>query len=118
MGLASLPFLQFGMGHGHSHSLTAHADHTPHHGGRLSMVGDHHIEIVVSVDEIRVFVSDALRRPLEPVSGTLRFEGGDERSLTWRSSYLAAARRATHARADLAVELEDGVVLELRALEF
>jgi hypothetical protein len=117
-GLASLPFLQYGLGHGHAHSIVAHTDHSAHHGGRLTMVGDHHIEVVRSADEIRIFVSDGLRRPLEPASGVVRFASGDELQLRWRSSHLVAAHRADGGRADLTIELEDGTVLELPEIQF
>jgi hypothetical protein len=112
--LASLPFLQFGLGDDHSHSQRAHADHSAWHGGRLAMVGDHHIEIVESSDQLRVFTSDAFRRPLRPTAGTLRVDGGPPILLQWRSSYLVAERSSARRAADLAIELKDGVVLELR----
>lgn len=44
-------------------------DHTPLHGGQVGMVGDYHLEVVDTGEEIRVYVSDECRSPLPPPSG-------------------------------------------------
>ena len=46
-------------------------DHTPHHGGVVSMWGTTHLEVAASPDGIlRVYVSDVWRRPLSAASWT------------------------------------------------
>src|SRR5262249_11817282 len=58
-------------------SSQPHADHDPRHGGVVTMVGDHHIEIVVRRDgTILLYPTDAVRRPIAPrdVQGAVRIE--------------------------------------------
>ena len=44
-------------------------DHTPKHGGAVSMAGGVHFEVVADPDgRVRVYVSDRRRRPLAPES--------------------------------------------------
>ena len=71
--LATLPFLRYAVGD-HVHGRP-HMDHTPHHGGQLGMVGDHHVEVVRVSGRLEVFVSDAHRRPLDVASGRATFDG-------------------------------------------
>jgi hypothetical protein len=114
VALALLPFLQFAVGHGHSHSVEAHADHTSKHAGRVAMVGDHHMEVVESDEKLRVFVSDALRRPLRPQRGDVRFDDGERLAMEWRTSHFSIRRESPRFATDLSIELDDGMVLEAR----
>lgn len=64
---------QGAMEHMHAHDA-AHLDHSPHHGGVVSMFRDLHLEFVSEQPgEYRVYLTDAYRRPISPegVSGTL-----------------------------------------------
>src|SRR5512139_186450 len=78
--LATFPFLHYAHLGGHGE---AHADHEPHHGGQLGMVGDHHIELVRHRGQIQVFVSDASRRPVQPAQGWITFDGSAAMPLVW-----------------------------------
>lgn len=80
LALGALPFVQYGVDAGHGSG--AHADHTPHRGGVLQMTGDHHLEVVLSAEGIRVFVSDAWRRPIRADSAFARFDGAAPRPMT------------------------------------
>lgn len=90
--LATLPFLHFT--HLGEHA-EAHTDHEPRHGGQLGMVGDHHIELVRRRGEVQVFVSDAWRRPVQPSSGSVTFDGGAPQPLAWRNHRLVGADQST-----------------------
>lgn len=60
--------------HGGGSDPKAHQDHNPRHGGVVTMEGDNHVEIVVGPDgAVDLFVSDAVRKPIDPaeVSGTI-----------------------------------------------
>lgn len=55
-------------------------DHTPHHGGVVGMVGDHHVEALALADgTLRVYVTDRWRKPLpvEKIEGKVTIESGD-----------------------------------------
>jgi len=72
--LATLPFWRYAAGE-HDHGK-AHGDHSPHHGGQLGMVGNHHVEVLRSGGRLEVFVSDAHRRPVDATSGRVVFDAG------------------------------------------
>ncbi len=60
-----------------SPSAQPHGDHEPRHGGVVTMVGDHHVEIVVRREgTILLYPTDAIRRPIpaREVKGTVRIE--------------------------------------------
>jgi hypothetical protein len=86
LALATLPFLMF-LGDD-AHDATPHADHAPRHGGRLVMVGDHHLELVERDTLLEVYVSDAVRRPLRPSAARLVDANGAERALGWADSHV------------------------------
>lgn len=49
----------------------AHSDHSPKHGGVVTMEGDNHVEIVVTADgTIDLYLTDAVRRPIPPADAT------------------------------------------------
>jgi Cu/Ag efflux protein CusF len=99
-------------------------DHTPHHGGVVSMWGMTHIEVAATPDGwVRIYPSDVWRRPLSPAgwtgSVTLDMPGGTE-TLT-----LAAQGEALEAHGPpLAVPavfahvrlMHDGPPIEMHAL--
>ena len=106
--LAATPFLRY------AHlgaSLIPHADHAARHGGRLVMLGDHHVELVRGCAGIQVFVSDAVRRPLQPVSASARFDGGPRVALHWEDHRMLADGDARSAEVELEIALEGGVRL-------
>jgi hypothetical protein len=108
--LASLPFLQFGVGAGHE----PHADHSSHRGGVLQMVGDHHLEIVDDGGRLFVFVSDAQRRPLRAASARTRVDGArDAIAMDWRSDHFEVALEGPYEMLEIVVALQAGP--ELRA---
>ncbi len=61
--------------------LAAH-DHTPLHGGVVSMVADLHIEHRAVDGEHRFWVSDAYRQPVKTVTGGTIVDGGQSLPLT------------------------------------
>lgn len=69
----------------HTHDeAEAHSDHSAHHGGLLGMSGDLHLEIVSEEPgEYRIFMSDALREPINPegVSGVLVLNPGKDHEM-------------------------------------
>ena len=103
--LATLPFVHFG--HLGDH-VAAHADHEPRHGGQLGMVGDHHVEVVRRRGEVQVFVSDAWRRPVQPTSGTVTFDGGTSQPLAWRNHRLVASDHDPARTIGIEVAIRDG----------
>ena len=108
--LALLPFLVYGTS-GHPHA--PHADHAPRHGGDLFMLGDYHVEIVQRGQRVELFVSDAVRRPLQPEAGSVAFEGGARRAMQWRNPRLVAAVPPGERVDRVTVTLEAGRVLDL-----
>lgn len=71
-------------------------DHTPHHGGVVTMVGMLHLEAVaMPPDVVRVYLSDVWRAPLSPAAttGTVMVRSGDGR----RAVPLVAGKDALEA---------------------
>src|SRR5262249_42581535 len=109
---ASTPFLHYASFGG---SAPPHADHEPHYGGQLGMIGDQHIEVVRRRGRVEVFVSDARRRPLHPLHGWAVFDRGQARPLAWTDHRLAGDDVVGARAIEAIVVLEDGTRL---ALEF
>lgn len=108
LALAALPFLRyahFGAG--------AHADHEPHHGGQLGMVGEHHVELVQRDGRFEVYVSDAWRRPLRPARGRLAPDRGAPLELSWSGGRLVAPAALGGRKVEVAIELDDGTTLAI-----
>jgi hypothetical protein len=102
------PYFSWGAAH------SAHADHTPHHGGYLAMVGDHHLEVVQRRGELQVFVSDARRRPLRPSEGWLIIGPTRlKRPLRWHNHRLIGAMTERGQDVEVVVTLEDGTHLAM-----
>jgi len=112
LALASLPFVMFGMG-GHSHASGPHMDHAARHGGQLGMVGDSHMELVRKDGRLSLYVSDALRRPLTPVRGTLQFGDGEPAPMQHERFCLSGSDNRAAEDVTCTVWLEDGTRLEL-----
>ena len=110
--LGTIPFARYAHFDGRAE---AHADHEPHHGGQLGMVGDHHVELVRRGGRVEVYVSDAWRRAVRPTRGSIAFEDGAEQPLAWKDGRLVATDRETATTATLVVVLSDGTRL---AIEF
>jgi hypothetical protein len=113
--LFTLPFqLYLHGGSHHDRGAEPHADHDARHGGTLVMVDDHHLEIVMTNGRVEVYVTDSLRRPVQPTGGNVVFDEGTTRDLTWESYRLTAGTPAAFAWADYEVWLESGAVLAIR----
>ena len=110
LALATLPFLHYATGGGHT---GPHENHAARHGGQLGMVGDYHLEVVRRDGRIEVFVSDAYRHPVAPTRGWMRFDQGPQQPLRWERYRLvgAADMNATEVTCD--VMLPDGRGLSL-----
>jgi hypothetical protein len=115
--MAALPWLHFGEAvHEHvrdDDGSAAHADHAPHHGGQLGMVGDLHMELVELDDRIEVYLSDAGRRPLLPVQGSVRFDDGEARPMTVSDRRLVTALDGDAREATVEVASAQGPPLEM-----
>jgi hypothetical protein len=111
--LAGLPFFQSGLGN-RGHAGAFHMDHSPHHGGQLLMLGNHHLEIVEKDTVLELFVSDAERRPLRPESATIAFDRDPARSFAWSSYRMTVDRPAAYDWADYRIELASGPPLTIR----
>ncbi len=85
LGLFAMPFLQYGLGGGHAHGAGPHSDHGARHGGHLVMLRDYHLELVEHSDFVELYLSDALRRPLRPMSCSVAFDGGPFTPCDWHS---------------------------------
>ena len=75
------------------------------------MVGDYHLEIVEKEGSVELFVSDALRRPLQATGGVAIFDSGAARPLAWSSYRLTSDRPALYSSAEYRVTLADGTPL-------
>lgn len=111
--LFALPFLQSGVGSDHAHG-SSHMDHRPHHGGWLLMLGNHHLEVVERAGILELYVSDAQRRPLRPLSATIVFDEGREQTLEWSGYRLVVSKPAYYDWADYRVVLADAPALAIR----
>ena len=108
--LATLPFLRYAHIGGPGE---AHADHEPHYGGQLGMVGDHHVEVRRRQGKVEAFISDAWRRPIQPREGWVVFEGADTMPLMWESSRLVGRDRTEASQIEAVVVLADGTRLDV-----
>ena len=111
--LAGLPFFQSGLGD-RGHAGAFHMDHSPHHGGQLLMLGNHHLEIVERGDRLDLFVSDAERRPIRPESATIAFDGDPARPFAWSGYRMTVGRPAVYGQADYRIALAGGAPLTIR----
>jgi len=111
--LFALPFLQSGLGDGHS-TGALHMDHAARHGGTLRMLGNYHLEVVERDQTVELYVSDAERRPLRPRDATIAFDDSAAQPLAWSSYRLVAARPAHYDWADYRVNLSDAPLLTIR----
>jgi hypothetical protein len=113
--LFTLPFqLYLFAGSHHGDRTQPHTDHDPHHGGTVVMVDDHHLEIVETDGRVEVYVTDALRRPVQPTDGDVSFDDGATAALVWNAYRLVAQTPRTFTWGDYGVRLKDGTVLAIR----
>jgi len=113
--LFTLPFQMYGRGSSHhGGDAEPHADHEPRHGGLVVMVDDHHLEIVANGDRVEVYVTDALRRPVQPIGGSVVFDDAARAALTWSGYRLVANTPTPLAWGDYEVQLDGGSVLAIR----
>jgi len=113
--LFTLPFQMYGRGGAHhgGHS-EPHGDHAARHGGTLVMVDDYHLEIVERDTSVEVYVTDALRRPVQPIGGSVVFDDAARAALTWSGYRLVANTLTPFAWGDYEVQLDGGSVLAIR----
>lgn len=111
--LASFPLVMFGVGSGHTDGVGPHIDHAPRFGGQLGMVGDHHIELVRKDGRIAIYASDATRRPVRALRGTVRFDDGAAHVLLAERFKLIGKDDADAEEVSCSVWLEDGTHLQL-----
>jgi hypothetical protein len=102
--LFALPFLQSGLWDSGTHGAF-HMDHAPHHGGRLLMLGNHHLEIVEGGDRLDLYVSDAERRPLHPESATIAFDASPATNFVWSGYRMTVPRPASYGAAEYRIAL-------------
>jgi hypothetical protein len=113
--LFTLPFQLYLHGGSHHDGRAApHADHDARHGGTLVMVDDHHLEIVTADGRIAVYVTDALRRPVQPSGGSALFNDGTSTTFAWQAYRLVAEAPRGFVWADYEIRLENSVVLAIR----
>lgn len=112
--LFALPFLQSGLGRTHSHDSAPHMDHAPRHGGVLLMIGQYHLEIVEAGHAVELYVSDALRRPLRPRSGSVSFDGRPAQVLDWSGYRLTATTPPVYGAAEYSIAFEEGPPLSIK----
>lgn len=112
--LFALPFLQSGVGDQHGHDTGPHMDHAPRHGGRLLMLGNHHLEIVEGTDRLRVYVSDSTRQPLRSPQASVTFDGAAPQTLIPSGYSLTAPRPAGYRYADYRIALAGAADLTIR----
>jgi hypothetical protein len=92
---------------------TMHGDHSAHHGGQLGMAGDYHLEFVRRDREIEIYPSDARRKPLEAVGGSLDYGDGIARKLRPRDGFLHGPYVAGSESVNAIVELANGDRVEI-----
>ena len=80
-------------------------------GGVLRMVGDHHLEVRRRLGRIEVFVSDAVRTPVEARAGWVSFAGAEREPLRAGRDRLSGPDRAPDRAMRVEIELDDGEVL-------
>jgi hypothetical protein len=102
--LFALPFLQSGLWDSGTH-VGLHMDHEPHHGGRLLMLGDHHLEIVEKTGTLELYVSDAQRRPLQPEFATIAFDSTPATPFLWSGYRMTVPRPVSYDAADYRIAL-------------
>ena len=117
--LFALPFLQSGVGDMHDHEQQgrdsgAHMDHAPRHGGRLLMLGNHHLEIVEDTGRLRLYVSDSARQPLHSLQASVAFDGAAPQTLKPSGYALTAPRPAGYRYADYRIALAGAADLTIR----
>lgn len=112
--LFSLPFLQSGLWSDHAHEGSDHMDHSPHHGGSLLMLGDHHIEVVDEGKQLELYLSDSERRPIQPRLAFVRFDDGGALSMEWSAYRLVIPRPDNYQWADYRIVVDDGPPLTIR----
>lgn len=113
--LFTLPFQLYLHGGSHHDGRDApHTDHDARHGGTLIMVDDHHLEVVAADGRVEVYVTDALRRPVQPSGGSALFDDGTATTFAWQSYRLVAETPRGFVWADYEIRLEDGAVLAIR----
>jgi hypothetical protein len=112
--LLLLPFLLFGGGDHHG-GAAPHADHDPRHGGRVVMIGDHHVEIVERGGAVEIYPSDAVRRPLPLASGRAISRDGSAHPLAWERDRLLARPPVADTAERYEIAVPDGPVLALPA---
>jgi hypothetical protein len=113
LALAGLPFFQSGFGHRGAHGAL-HMDHEPHHGGRLLMLGDHHLETVEKDGALELYVSDAERRPLRPEAATIAFDGEAAAPMEWSGYRMTVSLPARYAEAEYRIALAGAAPLTIR----
>jgi hypothetical protein len=111
--LFALPFFQSGFGDAGTHG-SVHMDHEPHHGGRLLMLGNHHLEILERPGRLELFVSDAARRPLRPDQATVAFDAEPPAIFEWSSYRMVVAKPHAYQWADYRIALAEGPPLTIR----
>lgn len=90
-----------------------HGDHTAHHGGQLGMAGDYHLEFVRRDRNVEIYPSDAVRKPLAAVGGSLDYGDGIARKLRPRDGFLEGPYVAGSEFVNAVVELENGDRVEI-----
>lgn len=114
LGLFAMPFLQYGLGGGHSHPAGPHTDHGARHGGHLLMLHDYHLELVEHRDSVELYLSDSFRRPLRPASCTVAFDGERPTPCEWRSYRSIVDKPVDAQRGLYQISVDDGPPLALK----
>ncbi|MBW2243595.1 MAG: hypothetical protein JRH01_16550 [Deltaproteobacteria bacterium] len=111
LGLSTLPFLRYvHMGS----PAGAHADHAARHGGRLQMVGNHHLELLRQRGRAMIYVSDAFRQPVEPASGWITHDEAPRQPLRWDGQRMWAEDIPQALQLTIELILQDGTRLRWR----
>ena len=93
-------------------AVIAEHDHTALHGGQVAMAGALHLEVVLSADgELRVYLSDAFRKPLD----ARRYRGTAELDVDGAPPVpLSATAGGEHLAAKLGVEANNPLQVTVR----